>query len=159
VTVAGERIDNLSEAHRLVGKYKPMHDSKVRPNDNVGARPVHDVSATGMNGVEVDLGRLKEAESKLAEQHGALVAQMREAARLTGPLHDGTSPVAAPMRRAFLHRADVDGGVQGILRDYLAEVFAVRLAIADTLQSYQALDDDTAAVLRQQAADLDTEVH
>jgi hypothetical protein len=157
--VARERIDNVHEAKQLLDKYQPMHKSNVRPDDHVAARPIHAVSATGMNGVEVDLSALRTAEAELAGQHETLVGLMNTAGTLAGPLPDGTSPIATPMRKAFQLRSDVDGGVQAVLRDYLAEVFAVRIAIAETLQGYGALDDDSAALLRQQAADLTTEVH
>lgn len=156
--MTAERIDNVAEAEKLAKKYKPVHVENVHPDDHVGPRPVHEVSATGMNGVQVDLNKLADTEKSLAGLHDQLVRQLETATRLAGPLKDGSSPVTGPMRRAFLERADTDGGVQKVLRDYLSELARVRVAILQTLATYEAMDSGAADLLNSQIDDLNLEV-
>jgi hypothetical protein len=151
-----ERIEDFDDVERLNRNpdYERVRPKKVNADEHVGPRPVHAIAGTGMNGVEVDLAQLALAERELAGLHDQLVAHMNKATALTEPVRDGNSPIVAHMRRAFLERADLAGGVQGTLQDYLKELFAVRGAILATLSSYQALDADAAALLDRHTAEL-----
>src|SRR5438128_12143674 len=97
-----------------------------------------------MDGFEIDRDAMIEARGKLAELHDQLQIHLTTAQDLAAPLSDGTSRVAAKMREAYLDRASLEHGVQGVLRDYLAELEAVQAAIAATLQVYDNLDSATA---------------
>jgi hypothetical protein len=156
--VTAERIDNVADAERLAKKYKPVPVKNVNPDDHVGPRQVYQVTATGMNGVQVDLGKLDATEKRLAALHEQLVRHLETATGLTGPLKDGSSPVTGPMRHAFLQRADAEGGVQKVLRDYLSELARVRVAILQTLATYEAMDSDAADLLNAQIDDLNLEI-
>lgn len=156
--MTAERIDSVAEAEKLAKKYRPEQVKNVHPDDHVGPRPVHQVAATGMDGVQVDLTKLANTEKSLAGLHDQLVRQLETATRLTGPLKDGSSPVTGPMRQAFLLRADTEGGVQKVLRDYLSELARVRVAILQTLATYEAMDDGAADLLNAQITDLNLEV-
>jgi hypothetical protein len=151
-----ERIEDFGDVKDL--KRDPDFDrvrpKKVNANEHVGPRPIHAITGTGMNGVEVDLNHLSRVDRQLADLHDDLVAYKHEATVLTGPLRDGNSPIVGHMRRAFFERADLDGGLQGILDEYFNELIRVRVAIQATLQSYQALDGDAAARLQRQMAEL-----
>jgi hypothetical protein len=157
--MAGERIDSLTEARRLAREHR-MHDvAHVTPDIKAGGRPEYGVTGTGLDGIEVDLNELRHAESELAALHDGLLVHLRDAVELAGPLGDGSSPVTGPMRRAFKDRADLEGGVQAALLDYIGELISVRAAILETLNAYDATDDDALTLLNQQAADLEREVH
>jgi len=156
--VTRERIDNAGEARHLLKEHPLNRPTNVRPDDSVGAAPVHAVGATGMNGVEVDLTMLSQTEKELAGLHDELVGQLADAGRLTTPLSDGSSPVTGPMRTAFLQRADADGGVQATLRDYLLQLLKVRQAILETLRGYAAIDTEAIARLTDQSAALEAGV-
>ena len=82
---------------------------------------------------------------------------MNDAATLAGPLKDGHSPVAKHMQRAFFERADLDGGLQQALREYMRELFSIRGALLATAQTYQSLDSGVVARLNRQMAELDGE--
>lgn len=153
--MARPRIDNRQEADQLTEQYDKVRVLNVRPNDNVGPRPVHGVSGTGMDGVEVDLDRLERAEKQLAGLHDDLTAQLNEAARLTQPMQDGGGPVTRAMQRRFNRLADE--GLLGALWDYRQELINVRLAILATLASYRRVDADAADQLRRHVAQIDEE--
>ena len=156
--MAGERIDSLTEAKRLAREHQMRDMAYFMPDIEVGGRPEHGVAGTGMDGIEVDFDELRQAERDLAALHEGLVAHLRDAVDLSGPLGDGSSPVTGPMRKAFLDRADVDGGVQATLLDYISELISVRGAIIETLNAYDAADRDSLELLNQQVADLDGEM-
>ena len=151
--MAGERIDSAGEARHLQHKYHQAHTHHATHYE-AGAAPVHGVSGTGMDGVQVDLAKLAEAEGKLAGLHETLMAHLRDATRLTDDLQDGTSPVAGPMREAFFDRAGTEVGVQAFLQGYLDELFNVRGAILQTLAGYRSVDESAVAMLHEQTADL-----
>lgn len=152
--MARERIDSLSEAKRLAREHRVEQVGHAMPDVRVGDRPVHGVTGTGMDGIDVDLDELRRAEQELAKLHEGLLEHLNEAIDLAGPLGDGTSPVTGPMRRAFRERADLEGGVQAALFDYIGELMSVRAAILATLDAYDAADEDAFALLDQQAAAL-----
>lgn len=156
--MAGERIDSLSEAKRLAREHQMQDMAYVMPEITVGRRPEHGVTGTDMDGIEVDFDELRQAERDLAGLHDELVRHLRDAVELAGPLGDGTSPVTGPMRKAFLDRADVDGGVQAALLDYISELISVRAAMIETLNAYDAADGDALELLNQQATQLNGEV-
>jgi hypothetical protein len=153
--MAGERIDNLTEAKRLQREHRQHDVAYFAPDVRMGAGVAHGVSGVGMDGIEVDLGALRQAERDLAGLHDGLVQHLKDAQDLTGPLGDGASPVTGPMRKAFLSRADMEGGVQTALLDYLEEMVAVRVAILNTLATYEGVDDDTANRLSRQMSQLE----
>jgi hypothetical protein len=64
-------------------------------------------------------------------------------------MHDGSGPVAGPMRQAFYNRADDQGGVVAALMDYIEEIDEVRAMMNETLASYTQVDESQAAALRQ----------
>lgn len=153
-----ERIDNLADARRLSESYHQVHAQKAHTDDNVGAAPVHGVAGTGMDGIEVELDALASTERNLAGLHDQLMEQMRSATVLTDKLQDGSGPVAVRMREAFLRRADVDGGVQKALREYMEELFDVRVVILQTLAGYQRVDDEATDLLSRQIDDFGSAV-
>jgi hypothetical protein len=157
LTIVARRVYTEEALRRLDDdpRYQRVRPQDVHPDDTVGARPVHAVSGTGMDGFEVDLAELARTERELAGVHDILQGYMNQSAKLTGPLRDGHSPVADHMRRAFFERADLDGGLQQALREYMRELFTVRRAILATLNSYQALDADAVARLDRQISELD----
>ena len=156
--MAGERIDSLTEAKRLAREHRAHDLAYVMPDITVGGRPEHGVAGTGIDGIEVDFEELRQAERDLAALHDGLVGHLRDAVELAGPLGDGSSPVTGPMRKLFRERADLEGGVQATLLDYISELISVRAAIIETLNAYDATDDDALTLLSQQAADLDGEL-
>lgn len=150
-----DRIDDLADAKRLRQEHRPEHVARVE-TDIVGLPVVdHGVGGVGMDGIEVDFATLQAAEQRLAGLHDELVGHLRVAADLAEPLGDGTSPVSRHMRRAFRTRADMEGGVQRALLDYLEELIAVRTAIVQTLQTYSAAEGDTVENLRRHTAELE----
>lgn len=153
--MAGERIDSLSEAQRLRSEHRVVDVAHVVPDIDARQAAQHSVTGTGMDGIEADFAELRSAEKRLADLSDELLDQLREAQELTGPLGDGGGPVTGPMRRAFGERADMEGGVQAALADYLEELLAVRGAILATLDTYGAVDDEAANRLNRQAAELD----
>lgn len=157
--MARERVDSFQEAKELYREHRPRSvESYFSPDIRAGAMSSHGAVGTGMDGIAVDLDDLVRAERELAELHDDLFAQLRAATALDGPLGDGAGPVALHMRRAFLDRADLEGGVQAALVDYIEELFTVRSAILQTLAAYQGVDGELAARLNRQMAQLDQEV-
>lgn len=152
--MAGERIDSLSEAKRLAREHRPQDVAYFMPQVSSVPAAQHGVSGVGMDGFEADFAALRQAESELAALHDGLVGHLRDAADLAEPLADGSSPVTGPMRKAFRARADMEGGVQTALLDYLEELVAVRVAILNTLASYEGVNDETTNRLRRQLAQL-----
>jgi len=119
---------------------------------------VYGVVGTGMpGGIEADLDELRVAEQELARLQEGLMEHLRAANALTEPMQDGTGPVTTHMRRAFLDRADIDGGVQAALSDYLTELLVVRGNILDAIAGYQGVDEEAMAQLNQHATELDRE--
>jgi hypothetical protein len=153
--MAGDRIDNLTEAKRLRREHREQEVAYFLPDVAAVASVRHGVAGVGMDGIEADFATLRDAERRLAGLHDELVGQLTAAADLTGPLGDGTSPVTRHMRKAFLDRADVEGGVQTALLDYLEELIAVRVAILQTLATYEGVENDTVDRLRRQAGQLE----
>lgn len=147
-----ERIDNFTEAVHLRDDYDRPKIHRVRPNDEVGAAPAHGVAGTGMNGIEVQLDALAQAQRELGVLQDKLLGQLDAARGLTDELRDGGGPIAAKMRRTFLQLADAEGGVQTTLTEYMAELFDMRIVMLQTLASYQRVDDDAVAELNRQIA-------
>ncbi|OLR90818.1 hypothetical protein [Actinokineospora bangkokensis] len=122
------------------------------------ARGDHSVQGENMDGVQLSPAELQATEAELGALQSQLEAQLALARSLTEPLHDGTGPVAAPMRREFLHRADAEGGVEAALHEYIAEVAQVRTWIGEALAAYTATDAERAQAFTQ-IADGMTTVH
>jgi hypothetical protein len=153
--MAGDRIDNLTEAKRLQKEHKEQHVIEALPDVTSFGNLRHGVSGVGIDGIEADFDTLRQVESDLARLHDDLLAHLRDAAELTGPLGDGTSPVTGPMRKAFLDRADLEGGVQTTLLDYMEELIDVRFAIVQTLATYEGVENDTVEQLQKHAGQLE----
>lgn len=153
--MAGDRIDNLTEAKRLQREHREEDVAYFLPGVASFGNVQHGVAGVGMDGIEADFATLRQAERDLAGLHDDLVAHLRDAAELTGPLGDGSSPVTGPMRKAFLDRADLEGGVQTALLDYMEELIAVRTAILQTLATYEGVETDTVDKLQRQASQLE----
>lgn len=153
--MAGERIDNLTEAKRLQRDHRESDVAYFLPDVKAGPAVQHGVTGTGMDGIDVDFAALRQAEQELATLHDDLIQHLRDASELTGPLGDGASPVTVPMGKAFKSRADVDGGVQAALVDYLEELVGVRVAILSTLAEYEGVNNDMAARFNRQVAQLE----
>ena len=101
-----------------------------------------------MSSFELDPDEMREARKRLGD-HLTLLTQYRNLAHdLAQPLHDGNNPVAKQMRKAYLDRADTEGGVQAVLDDYIAELTDIVTTIDATLSTYDALDGDRAAAVR-----------
>jgi hypothetical protein len=152
--MARERVDSFSEAKERFGEHRPQSVAYFVPDIRAGAAPTHGAAGTGMDGIAVDLDALVRAERELTELHDDLFAQLQAAESLSGPLGDGGGPVANHLRRAFLDRAALEGGVRSALLDYMKELLDVRLAIRQTLGAYQGYDNDLATRLNQQMAQL-----
>ena len=153
--MAGDRIDSLTEAKRLRKEHKEQHVIEAVTDVTSFGNLRHGVTGVGMDGIDADFDTLREVEGELARLHDDLLAHLKDAAELTGPLGDGTSPVAKPMRKAFLDRADLEGGVQTTLLDYMEELIEVRFAILQTLATYEGVENDTVDQLRTHAAQLE----
>ncbi|MPZ81070.1 MAG: hypothetical protein GEV28_12030 [Actinophytocola sp.] len=155
--MARERVDSFTEAKELYREHRRERHRAHLTDLTVGATPQFGATGTNVDGVATDFAALAAAEHKLADLHDDLERQLREAAELSEPLGDGSSPVTGPMRKAFMHRVDIDGGVQGALWDYMQELIAVRIAILKTLDTYRGVDGDTVARLQQQMARMEGE--
>jgi hypothetical protein len=138
-----ERVDSFTEAKELSGEHELVRHGKTGPDIHAGELRVHGASGQGMDGVAADYDELSRLNTRLLELRDTLAKQHAEAAELTEPLADGTSPVTGPMRKAFYQRADVQEGVQGVLRQYLEEVDAAIGAINSTLNTYRGVDGFT----------------
>jgi len=136
------RVDSYTEAKQLSHDQKTVKPHKSGPNIHAGQAQQHGATGQNMDGISADFQRLTELDGQLLALRDRLVQHRGAAADLTGPLSDGTSPVTAPMRKAFHQRADVDEGVTGALDQYIGELDAVRTAIANTLQTYQGVEGD-----------------
>jgi hypothetical protein len=150
-----ERIDNLTEAKHLRHEYREQDVAYVVPEITGVSGGKHRVDAVGMDGIQTDFAALRQAERELAQLHDDLVSHMTEAADLTGPLGDGTSPVTGPMRTAFHSRADHEGGVQATLQQYMSELIAVRIGILETLATYEGVENDAVGKLQRQMTQLE----
>jgi hypothetical protein len=153
--MAGERIDSFTDAKRLSSEYRDELTAYWVPDVDRLPDVPHGVDGVGMDGIEADFATLRQAERDLAALHDDLLAHLKDAAELTGPLGDGSSPVTGPMRKAFRDRADVEGGVQTALLDYMEELIAVRFAILQTLATYEGVENETVGQLRQQLSQLE----
>lgn len=141
--MARERVDSFTEAKKLAHEHKRVRPDKTGPDIHAGQAPVHGATGQNMDGVAADFQRLSELDGQLQVLRDQLVGHRTEAAHLSSPLTDGSSPVVVPMRKAFQQRADVDEGVQGALDQYIAELDAVRTAIVNTLQTYRGVEDES----------------
>jgi hypothetical protein len=159
--MAGNRIDDIGDAKRLASEYDGKHradGSAGVGHASLGPAPAYGVTGMGMpGGVEADLNELRVAEQELARLQEGLLEHLRAANALTEPMRDGTGPVTTHMRKAFLDRADLDGGVQAALTDYMEELLIVRGNILDAVAAYQGVDEDAVAQLNRQATELDRE--
>lgn len=155
--MARERVDSFTEAKGLYREQRPQSVAYFAPDVRAGAAPVHGATGTNMDGIATDFDALVQAEKELAELYDDLFDQLRAAKGLTGPFGDGASPVTATMRRAFLDRADIEGGVQAALVDYIEELFDVRMAILQTLRTYEGIESDATALLNRQMRQMDRE--
>ncbi|GLZ38331.1 hypothetical protein [Actinokineospora sp. NBRC 105648] len=143
------RVRNMQQAEAMRhdrGRVEQV--AVVLPEVTAAAPGDHRVTGTGMDGVEADYAALAAADRELAALYDDLVGQLRRAQELADPLQGGLGPVAAPMARAFLDRADTEGGVRAALVDYIEELYEVRMTIRDTLNAYRAVDQQAESDLR-----------
>ena len=143
--MARHRVDSFTEAQELSHDHKTVRPHRPGPDIHAGQAQTHGATGQNMDGISADFQRLTDLYGQLQTLRDRLVQQRAAAAELTGPLEDGTSPVTAPMRKAFHQRADADAGVQGALDQYIGELDAVRAAIVNTLQTYQGVEGDAVA--------------
>jgi hypothetical protein len=153
--MAGERIDNLTEAKLLRREYQEHEVLEAVPEIAALGNVQHAVTGVGMDGIDADFATLRSAQQQLANLHDELYKSLTQAAELAGPLGDGTSPVTGPMRRAFRDRVDMEGGVQAALVQYLRELNAVQNAIVQTLGTYEGVETETVDRLRRQASEIE----
>lgn len=153
--MARDRIDSLTEAKQLRDEHRKQSTAHYLPGIAALPNVQHGVTGLGMDGIEADFATLRQAERDLAALHDDIFAHLRDAADLTGPLGDGTSPVTGPMRKAFFDRADVEGGVQTALLDYAEELIGVRIAIVQTLATYEGVENETVDQLCAQLSELE----
>jgi hypothetical protein len=144
-----ERVDSFTEAKALSGEHKKGRHRKIGPDIHAGQAQGHGAAGQNMDGISADFDQLVVLDGQLQALRDELVGHQAKAAELTGPLTDGSSPVTAPMRKAFLQRADVEEGVGGTLAQYIEELDGVRAAIANTLGTYQGVDGDAVSRLNQ----------
>jgi hypothetical protein len=153
VTMARERITSRADARETRDNYRDEAVMYLAPRTKAGPRETFGVAGTGMDGIEVDLDALHNAEQELRELQKKLQDHLEQATELGDQLHDGKTLVARHMRQAFLDRVDAEGGVQAALEDYIDEVDEVRMRIRETLATYQELDSDAAARILAQGVD------
>ena len=153
--MAGDRIDSLTEAKQLQKEHREEIVATFLPQVAALANIRHGVTGVTMDGIDVDFATLRDAEKELSARYDDLLGHLRDAAELTTPFGDGTSPVTGPMRRAFRDRADMEGGVQNALLEYLEEVLSVRLAILQTLATYEGVETYTVDQLNRQLGQLE----
>lgn len=153
--MARDRIDSLTEAKQLRDEHRKQPTAHYLPDIAALPNVQHGVTGLGMDGIEADFAMLRQVERDLATLQDDLLAHLRDAADLTGPLGDGTSPVTGPMRKAFFDRADMEGGVQTALLDYAEELIGVRIAIVQTLATYEGVENETVDQLRTQLGELE----
>jgi hypothetical protein len=139
-----ERVDSYTEAKELSAEHKRVRHGRPGPDIHAGQLPAHGAAGQNMDGVSADYAQLSALNGKLRELREQLQAYRVQAAELGGPLTDGTSPVAVPMRKAFFQRADVEEGVQRTLQDYVEELDSVTTAIENTLSTYSGVDGEAA---------------
>lgn len=107
-----------------------------------------------MSTFEVDLGAMRKAFGELEDARAKLLGYQRQAADLANRSHhlpDGTSPIAPQMRKAYVDRSDLDGGLQDVLTDYLEELTDIQTMVQATLEAYQEADARSAADARRMA--------
>jgi hypothetical protein len=110
------------------------------PPELSGAGTAEIVAETGI--IELDPAEIAAADAELARREDELSGSLEQAKLLAHPLKDGTSPVAAHLRKAFGIRGSADGGVQAILRQYLDELAGLRTAIRQAGTGHVQQDSD-----------------
>ena len=148
------RIDSKAEAERAWRRENQGPHHKQRLDTSTVGHADHSdkhILGVGMDGIEVTPEMLSQADAQLAAAQDELKTHMTTAGNLHGPLGDGHGPVAKAMASTFLERASAQGGgVQAALQNYHDELQNVRDAIRQTLNTYQAVDTDVAALMNQQ---------
>jgi hypothetical protein len=93
-----------------------------------------------MAGFQLDPAEMRSAFARLQQCRDQVQGYLAMAAGGIGEIGDGNSLVAIQMRKAYLDRADRDGGLQAVLEDYLGELDDVLDTMSTTLETYQATD-------------------
>ncbi|PWW64065.1 hypothetical protein [Actinokineospora spheciospongiae] len=144
------RVRTMAEAEALAKRHGARPEAHLVPGRvRAAERGDHRVEGEDMDGLEISPDELRRAEGKLAQLQEDLVARLRDAIALSDPLHDGSGPVAGPMRQTFLNRADEQSGVVAALVDYIEEIDEVRRTMNETLASYTQTDESQAEAFRQ----------
>lgn len=102
-----------------------------------------------MRNFQAEIGDLEKAQRELdryradLEHYRELATDLRRSVpKSTSAIHD---PVADKLNEVFAHRADRDGGVRGVLDDYLRELDSVQRTIALTLDAYSRAEQQAVA--------------
>lgn len=147
------RLQDRADAQKLLrdlGK-QPQTPKHVASADDVRA-PTGAGSAelVGVDdgAIELDPQEIAAADAELARRQDELSDLLAQAKELETPLRDGSSPVAAHLRKAFGLRGSADSGVQATLRGYLDELAALRDAIRQAGSSHQRVDEQAQDSLR-----------
>jgi hypothetical protein len=149
-----DTVRNLTQAKELRKKYAgegkdPKHIESARDVAEPTGAGSAGVEAEDVDGIDLDPEALAAAERKLGEQYYELAGYLAQAKGLEGKLHDGETPVAGPMGKAFNLRASTgEGGVQATLQAYLDELASLRESIRQAGATHQNFDADAAAELK-----------
>ncbi|WP_235884285.1 hypothetical protein [Saccharopolyspora elongata] len=129
--MSSHRVSDWADVRALHKQQSKEADRSGKPKT---ADSAHDLSGAGTAEIVADTGiielepaKIAAADAELAKPHDELAGYLEQAKLLAHPLKDGTSPVAAHLRKAFGIRGSADGGVQTILRQYLDELASLRL--------------------------------
>ena len=143
------RLSDTGDARRLVRQAQRHPEQRyghVREVAVVGNTPGQVVADGGR--FELDPAGLAAADAELGRWRDELATLLAESAQLDTPLRDGGGPVAGHLRKAFGLRGSSESGVQAALRDYLAELDALRSAIRQAGADHGRHEADVADRLR-----------
>lgn len=131
---------------RQAQRHPEQQYGHVREVAAVGNTPGQIVADGGR--FELDPAGIAAADAELGRCRDELATLLAESVQLETPLRDGGGPVASHLRKAFGLRGSTDGGVQGALRGYLAELDALRSAIRQAGADHGQHESDVADQLR-----------
>lgn len=131
-------IDSVTDIRRSHGSRR----HRVADAGEAEHLVLHADAAPGQ--LAADYTALANAHQKLSGQLDVVDGLVRNAARLSRPMHDGHGPIAHAIGVAFHERAEDADGALRALTAYRAELGAVVDAIARTLDQYLRIDTDLA---------------
>lgn len=146
------RIEDKDDARRLLREERRHEHHQPRTLEN--ARDVQAPTGAGNaalvaedDRIELDPAEIAAADAELGRHYDELSKLLAQAKELEAPLRDGTSPVAAHLRKAFHLRSSDDAGVQAVLQGYLDELDTLRQSIRRVSSDHASNDAETAATL------------